>query len=148
MIVREGYGVIGCDEFDTTLDRIEVALDLARNKGATGDPRYLSAKKFYDANTGFFASGNILLGETCRNRVNEATRLLVDLNAAIKAVGGVGVSVPSPEITPGIPGLPDPGKAVADFKWILASVAAIGALYVFGPTLKAALGLRASRSAS
>jgi hypothetical protein len=142
-----GYGVIGCSEFDVVLDSIEAALAEAERIGITNTTAYASAKKFYDDQTGFWTKHWVQLGSFCVNMVAEAKGLLTTLNAAIALGGGTQLAVPKMEPQTMLPDLlGQAGKTISDVKWIVVAGAAVAGLYVFGPAIKAALGMRAARS--
>lgn len=116
-------GTINCAPLDLVMDRLEVALGLAKSKGLTDTIVYRQAKSFVDKNEGFFAK-QIYGSESCAQTANEGQSLLAALERAMNTTGQ-------------LPSLASPGTGesalFSTLKWVGIGAAALGVASVIAP---------------
>lgn len=123
MIVSSGFGLIGCEEWRVASDRLDALLTQANGMpGIADNVGYVEAKSYRDSTSGF-STPVFLFGAACTTQVDEANRIVSNLQGAISSGGQTPVTTAGP-----VAQQPSPLDQIPTIvKWVAGGAIAIAA---------------------
>lgn len=95
IVSRSNLGLIGCEEWRVASDRLDLLLKQADGMSIQDSAGYTEAKSYRDSTSGF-SSPIFLFGAACTTQVDEANRIVGNLQSAISAAGQTPVTTAGP----------------------------------------------------
>lgn len=137
---QQGYGLIGCGEFDALMDRLKLLLEQAETLGITDSNAYIAAKAYYDEKSSWSGGYWVLLGSHCTAQVTELNDRIKVLTAAMMSQG-VAPVVEGPAIV-----APEETDYSSLAKWIVGGAIAIAGAVVTVQLVKGVSLFKKARS--